>query len=118
VIDATPSLLAAQLRAVHEHDDEIIEVLARREGVDPAADRRPRVLAALIGTLAFLADREWQASDGDPAAMAAAFDGYADALLPAIAGHWGSPAGRGAAAGEAGHPRPAGNNGQWVRDDT
>src|SRR6185503_7238525 len=51
--------LAAYLRSVHDHDDEIIEVLARREGVDPVADRRPRVLAAVIGALVFLANKDW-----------------------------------------------------------
>ena len=61
LIDSTPTLLAAYLRSVHDHDDEIIEVLARREGVDPAADRRPRVLAAVIGALVFLANKDWQA---------------------------------------------------------
>src|SRR5215831_12608226 len=72
LIDSTPSLLAAYLRSVHDHDDEIIEVLARREGVDPAADRRPRVLAAMIGALVFLANRDWQAGDNqDPAASCA-----------------------------------------------
>ena len=51
LIDSTPALLAAYLRYVHDHDDEIIGVLAQREGVDPATDRRPRVLAAVIGSL-------------------------------------------------------------------
>src|ERR1700749_4684380 len=32
LIDSTPTLLAAYLRSVPDHDDEIIEVLARREG--------------------------------------------------------------------------------------
>ncbi|HEX4059422.1 MAG TPA: TetR family transcriptional regulator [Streptosporangiaceae bacterium] len=88
LIDSTPSLLAAYLRAVHEHDDEIIEVFARREGVDPATDRRPRVLAAVIGAMTFLANEDWQASDGDTDGRAAAFDAYTDALLPALSGHW------------------------------
>src|SRR5690349_2841011 len=80
---------AAYLRSVHDHDDEIIEVLARREGVDPVADRRPRVLAAVIGALVFLANKDWQASDTEsPEDLAAAFDAYADAVLPALAGHW------------------------------
>jgi AcrR family transcriptional regulator len=91
LIDSTPSLLAAHLRAVHEQDAVIIGLLARREGVDPATDRRPRVLAAVIGAIAFLANRDWEAGDGTPDAMAAAFDGYAGALMPAIAGHWGTP---------------------------
>jgi MftR C-terminal domain len=89
LIDSTPSLLAAYLRSVHDHDDEIIEVLARREGVDPVADRRPRVLAAVIGALVFLANKDWQASDKEsPEDLAAAFDAYADVVIPALAGHW------------------------------
>jgi AcrR family transcriptional regulator len=89
LIEATPALLAAHLRYVHEHDDEIIQVLAEREGVDPATDRRPRVLAAVIGSVVFLANRDWLAAGReDPEAMAAAFDGYADALRPALAGRW------------------------------
>jgi MftR C-terminal domain len=89
LIDSTPTLLAAYLRSVHDHDDEIIEVLARREGVDPVADRRPRVLAAMIGALVFLANKDWQASDTEsPEDLAAAFDAYADAVIPALAGHW------------------------------
>jgi AcrR family transcriptional regulator len=92
LIDSTPALLAVYLRSVHDHDDEIIEVLARREGVDPVADRRPRVLAAMIGALVFLANRDWQAGGNqDPEALVAAFDAYADAALPALSGHWTPP---------------------------
>lgn len=88
LIETTPPLLAAHLRYVHEHDDEIIQVLAEREGVD-AADPRPRVLAAVIGSVVFLANRDWLAAGReDPEAMAAAFDRYADQLRPALAGHW------------------------------
>ena len=89
LIDSTPALLAAYLRYVHDHDDEIIEVLARREGVDPATDRRPRVLAAMIGALVFLAHRDLRTGDDlSLEAMTAAFDAYADAVIPALAGHW------------------------------
>jgi AcrR family transcriptional regulator len=89
LIDATPTLLAAYLRYAHDQDDKIIEVLARREGVDPVADRRPRVLAAVIGALAFLADRDWRSGDNpEPDAMAANFDAYVNAVVPALSGHW------------------------------
>jgi AcrR family transcriptional regulator len=89
LIDSTPSLLAAYLSCVHEKDDEIIRLLASREGVDPASDRRPRVLAAVIGTLVFLANRDWRDREGlTPEALGAAFDAYADDLMPALAGHW------------------------------
>lgn len=89
LIDSTPALLAAYLRYVHAHDDEIIQVLARRESVDPATDRRPRVLAAVIGSLVFLANRDWRAGDDQgPDAMSAAFDAYADEVISALAGRW------------------------------
>jgi AcrR family transcriptional regulator len=98
LIDATPTLLAAYLRYAHDQDDKIIEVLARREGVDPVTDRRPRVLAAVIGALVFLSDRDWRAGDNpEPDAMAATFDAYVDAVVPALSGHWTS---------EHGDPKP------------
>jgi AcrR family transcriptional regulator len=89
LIDSTPSLLAAYMRYVHDHDDELVAVLARREGVDPATDRRPHTLVAMLGALAFLANRDWlSGTDQGPDAMAAAFDAYADAARPALGGHW------------------------------
>jgi hypothetical protein len=89
LIDSTPALLAAYLRYVHDHDHEIIQGLAEREGVDPATDRRPRVLAAMIGALVFLANRDGQAAgDHSPEAMSAAFNAYADEIRSALTGHW------------------------------
>lgn len=89
MIEASPALLAASLRYIHDHDDELTGVLAQREEVDPATDRRPRLLAAVFGAITFLADREWrdQGSAG-PEAMAAAFDAYAGQLTATFAGHW------------------------------
>jgi AcrR family transcriptional regulator len=89
LVDSTPTLLAAFMRSTHGQDDEIVGILARREGVDPATDRRPRVLAAMIGMLAYLANRDLRSGgDQSPEAMAAAFDAYADELTPALTGHW------------------------------
>jgi AcrR family transcriptional regulator len=89
LIESTPALLAAYLRYVHDHDDELTRVLAQREGVDPAADRRPRVLAAVIGALVFLANRESRAEeDQTPEAMSAAFGAYADQVIPALTQRW------------------------------
>jgi AcrR family transcriptional regulator len=89
LIEETPSLLAAHLRYSHEHNDEIVRVLAEREGVDPATDLRPRILAATFGTLVFLANRDWRANgDASIEAMLASFDAYADQLGPALSGHW------------------------------
>jgi AcrR family transcriptional regulator len=89
LIDATPSLLAANLRYLHEHDDDLIGILARREGVDPDADPRPRVLAAVFGGLIFVATRDWRTrGTGSADEMLAAFDAYVGQLGPALAGHW------------------------------
>jgi AcrR family transcriptional regulator len=89
LIDSTPSLLAAHLRYLHDHDDEIVRVLARREGVDPETDLRPRIVAVVFGGLVSLATKDWRGrGGGSVASMLAAFDAYADQVTPALAGHW------------------------------
>ncbi|HEX4832325.1 MAG TPA: TetR family transcriptional regulator [Trebonia sp.] len=89
LIDSTPSLLARHLRYLHDRDDEIVGVLAAREGVDPAADLRPRILAAVFGSLIFLANRAWR-TEGSTSVedMVAAFDAHADQFTPDLFGHW------------------------------
>ncbi|HEX3712463.1 MAG TPA: TetR family transcriptional regulator [Trebonia sp.] len=89
LIDTTPSLLAALLRYTHDRDDEIVRVLAAREGVDPAADRRPRLAVLAYGALTVAATREWRTGGDDSAdAMLAAFDAYAEQLRPALFDRW------------------------------
>jgi AcrR family transcriptional regulator len=89
LIESTPTLLSAHLRYVYDHDEDLVALLARREGVDPATDPRPRMLAAIFAGLAALASRDWrEAGAGDTEAMLAAFDAYADRLGPDLFGHW------------------------------
>jgi len=89
LIDSTPSLLAAHLRYAHDHDDDMVRVLARREGVDPETDPRPRVVAMVFGGLTFLANRDWRArGGGGVTSMLAAFDAFAEQVVPALSGHW------------------------------
>jgi len=89
LIDTTPTLLAALLRYMHDRDDEIVRVLAAREGVDPDTDRRPRVAVLAHGALVVAVNREWRTSgDGSIGSMLAAFDAYADQLKPALLEHW------------------------------
>lgn len=46
-------------------------------------------MLAVIGSLVFLANRDWQAGGNQgPDALAAAFDAYTDVVIPALAGHW------------------------------
>jgi len=89
LIDTTPSLLAALLRYMHDRDDELVRVLAAREGVDPETDRRPRVAVLAYGALVVAANREWRTSgDGSVESMLGAFDAYAAQLKPALLEHW------------------------------
>jgi AcrR family transcriptional regulator len=89
LIDTTPSLLAALLRYMHDRDDELVRVLAAREGVDPDTDRRPRVAVLAYGALVVAANREWRTSgDGGIESMLATFDAYAAQLKPALLEHW------------------------------
>ena len=89
LIDTTPSLLAALLRYMHDRDDELVRVLAAREGVDPDTDRRPRVAVLAYGALVVAANREWRTSGGGSVeSMLATFDAYAAQLKPALLEHW------------------------------
>jgi AcrR family transcriptional regulator len=89
LIDKTPALLAGLLRYMHDRDDEIVRVLAAREGVDPQTDRRPRLAVLAYGALTVAATREWRTSGADSGeGMLAAFDAYAEQLAPALFQHW------------------------------
>jgi AcrR family transcriptional regulator len=89
LIDSTPSLLAAHLRYLHDRDDEVVRVLAEREGVDPVTDLRPRIAAVVFGGLAATATKQWRTEGcGTVEEMLAAFDACLDQVGPALAGHW------------------------------
>ena len=88
LIEGTPSLLAAHLRYMHERDEEIVRVLAEREGVDPIADLRPRCVAAVFSGLFITANQEWRYAGGTVEGMLATFDACVDQVTEALAGHW------------------------------
>jgi AcrR family transcriptional regulator len=89
LIDATPSLLAAHLRYLHDRDDELVRVLAAREGVEYAADLRPRIAAVVFGGLVATATKQWRTGgSGTVDEMLAAVDACLDQVGPALAGHW------------------------------
>jgi AcrR family transcriptional regulator len=89
LIESTPSLLAAHLRYLHDHDGELIGALAMREGIDPETDRRPRLVASMFAALVSVASKEWRDDGADSTeSLLAAFDAYANELNPALFGHW------------------------------
>jgi AcrR family transcriptional regulator len=92
LINATPTLIAASLRDADEQSEEIVVALARREGVDPAADLRPRIMAATFGVLVFKAIHDWRKAGGTGVeAMLARLDTYAGQFGPGLFGHWRNP---------------------------
>ncbi|MFD7454526.1 TetR/AcrR family transcriptional regulator [Kitasatospora sp. NPDC059827] len=90
IIEDTPALLAAHLRRVTEQERLVVQVLAEREGLDPAEDLRPVVLAAVFGSLLRAAHLSWTAEQepAGPEGMVVVIERYFDQLGPALAGHW------------------------------
>ncbi|MGF1429500.1 TetR/AcrR family transcriptional regulator [Kitasatospora sp. LaBMicrA B282] len=94
LIESTPTLLAAHLRRSADQERRVAEVLAAREGVDPALDLRPRLLAAVFGAVVRSAHLAWTSSavdtpeDDGPEAMIAVIERHLDQLGPALTGDW------------------------------
>ncbi|MFD9129075.1 TetR/AcrR family transcriptional regulator [Kitasatospora sp. NPDC059571] len=92
LLENSPTLLAAHLRRTTEQEGVVAGILAEREGLDPAADLRPRLLAAVFGAVVRISHLSWTS---DNAAHAAGPDGmitlierHFDQLGPALAGSW------------------------------
>ncbi|MFF2143821.1 TetR/AcrR family transcriptional regulator [Kitasatospora sp. NPDC058190] len=90
IIEDTPALLAAHLRRVTDQERLVVQVLAEREGLDPAEDLRPVVLAAVFGSLLRAAHLSWTAEQepAGPEGMVTVIERHFDQLGPALAGHW------------------------------
>jgi AcrR family transcriptional regulator len=92
LIESTPALLAANLRVLLDRQDVIVDILARREGVDPVTDPRPRLLVALYGAAALVANRAWHESEQtETQALLDSIDLHLDCIAPAVTGHWATP---------------------------
>ncbi|RAJ42686.1 TetR family transcriptional regulator [Kitasatospora sp. SolWspMP-SS2h] len=92
LIESTPTLLAAHLRHAIQQEVEVARILADREGLDPAVDLRPRLLAAVFGTVVRISHLAYAAA---PDAGSHSMDGmlelierHFDQLGPALAGSW------------------------------
>jgi AcrR family transcriptional regulator len=92
ITETTPALLAVQLRHAAETEEGLAAEIARREGVDPDTDPRPRVLVAAFSGVMRAAFRSWS-SGGDITVEAAqhAVESYVDTLGPALSDDWGEP---------------------------
>ncbi|WP_420802391.1 TetR/AcrR family transcriptional regulator [Streptomyces taklimakanensis] len=89
VIETTPALVAVHLRHCAEQEDRLVAEIARRAGVDPDDDPRPRVLVAAFSGVIQLAGRRWAADSGVTVEGARRlFRGYLEQLGPALAEEW------------------------------
>lgn len=95
ITESTPALAAAQLRHAVELEERLTAEIAAREGLDPDADDRPRVLVAAFSGVMRAAFRRWSA-DGELTVSAAqqAVESYLEQLRPALSEDWGTAPGR------------------------
>ncbi|MEV7731171.1 TetR family transcriptional regulator [Streptomyces sp. NPDC088921] len=89
VIESTPVLLAAHLRRSAEAEEVLTRVLAEREGLDAAADPRPRLLVAVFSGVMRVTERQWM-TDGEFSleAMRELTVSHLELLGPALTGKW------------------------------
>jgi AcrR family transcriptional regulator len=89
VIESTPALLAARLRRQAQLEQRITEVVARREGLDPHTDVRPRVLVAAFSGVARAASQYWgKCHDTSVEAVRRSFQRHLTAIGPELLGDW------------------------------
>jgi AcrR family transcriptional regulator len=89
VIQQTPALVAADIVRRSHREQQMIEVVARRQGVDPRTDPRPRLLVAVFEALTRVAGETWCASGSrDLDDLDQIFDLHLDQLRPALADRW------------------------------
>ncbi|MFC7329650.1 TetR/AcrR family transcriptional regulator [Marinactinospora rubrisoli] len=90
LLEESPTLLAAHLRRMSEHQDRLVGLIAHRAGVDPATDLRPRLVAAVFGGVSHVAHTVCHERGcrgvGD---LRAVIGECLDELLPALTGAWG-----------------------------
>lgn len=87
LIESTPQLLAAQLMIGQRLTDDVVAVIAQREGVDPVTDRRPRIIAAVFSALMTVAGQAWR-GDGGIERLVQLADEYLTDLVPTFAQTW------------------------------
>lgn len=89
LIESTPQLLAAQMRRSAVTEDRVAAEIARREGVDPRTDPRPRILVAALMGVMRAASRQWSTGDDlSLESMRRLSQHHLDLLLPSLTTQW------------------------------
>ncbi|MGG2463241.1 TetR family transcriptional regulator [Streptomyces sp. RGM 3693] len=89
MIESTPALVAAHLRRYTELEEQIAQLIARREGLDVDADPRPRVLVAAFSGVMRVAGKVWgEGHDCSVEGIREVTRSYLDHIGPAIETDW------------------------------
>lgn len=89
LVESTPALLSGRLRRQARLDQRITDVVARREGLDPWTDPRPRVLVAAFSGVVRAASQTWgRHADASPEVVRRAIEEHLTAFGPALLGVW------------------------------
>ncbi|MEU8676181.1 TetR family transcriptional regulator [Streptomyces sp. NPDC048560] len=92
MIESTPSLIAAHMRRGVALEDEIARLIARREGLDPETDARPRIAVAAFSGAMRVAGQQWGlGQDTSIESLRILTEEYLDHLGPALAENWRTP---------------------------
>ncbi|MFH9420664.1 TetR family transcriptional regulator [Streptomyces sp. NPDC017529] len=89
MIESTPALVAAHLRRYSELEEQIARLVARREGLDVAADPRPRVVVAAFSGVMRVAGKVWgEGEDVSVESIREITEQYLAQIVPAVSGDW------------------------------
>lgn len=89
LVESTPALMAGRLRRQARLDQRITDVVAHREGLDPRADPRPRVLVAAFSAVVRTASQSWgRHPDTSPEAVRRAIEEHVAVFGPELLGAW------------------------------
>ncbi|MFG2120865.1 TetR/AcrR family transcriptional regulator [Streptomyces sp. NPDC048710] len=92
LVERTPGLLAEYLRRSEEMEGRLAQIIAAREGVDPADDFRPQFIVAVFKAVGRVISRAWYLrADTDLQALSLAFESALDSLQPELFGDWRRP---------------------------
>ncbi|MDF3288332.1 TetR family transcriptional regulator [Streptomyces silvisoli] len=92
VVETTPALLAARMRGQAEMEQRLVAEIARREGLDPVLDLRPRVLVAAFGGVIRAASGHWgKCADDSVEQMRRSVEEHINTIGPALTGGWRAP---------------------------
>ncbi len=92
LVERSPALLAANLRRQAEREQRLAEVIADREGLDPATDPRPQLAVAVFDAALRVATNSWCSTDReDLTSILSEMEACLD-QLPTVLGRWRRPA--------------------------